>query len=268
LLLVLHQLEARKTTNTGRLAARCLTNSRIVLRGRDDEAANAGINVRDTARSLWDAGSQPLLLLPSEDATPLDQWKQSDAPITLIVPDGTWRQAIRTRKRIPGLDTVPCVTLSGAATSRYRLRHDAQPHRLATLEAIAIAMGILEGPQVRQALEHVFAVMVERTLWTNGRLARAHVIGGIPHWAQSHDPLGQADLARPSGWGCDPIADPLAATKKIIKDECGDKEVRDGVETTGGHSGDGGGFESRGCATDVGAGAHARPDDDSAADPE
>jgi DTW domain-containing protein YfiP len=196
LVLVLHQLEARKTTNTGRLAARCLTNSRIVVRGRDGDSGDTGTSPT-IERSLWDAGSQPLLLLPSEDATPVSQWKQS-APITLIVPDGTWRQAIRTRKRVAGLDKVPCVTLPAAAPSRYRLRHAAQPQRLATLEAIAIAMGILEGPLVQEALEHVFAVMVDRTLWTNGRLERARVTGGIPHGAQSHDPLGQVDAGQRS----------------------------------------------------------------------
>jgi DTW domain-containing protein YfiP len=266
LVLVLHQLEARKTTNTGRLAARCLTNSRIVRRGRGDDASDAGINPRETAPSLWDAGSQPLLLLPSEDATPLSQWKQSDAPITLIVPDGTWRQAIRTRKRIPGLDTVPCVTLSGAATSRYRLRHAAQPQRLATLEAIAIAMGILEGPHVQEALEHVFAVMVDRTLWTNGRLERARVTGGIPHGAQSHDPVGRADPTEASGWGRTPIADPPAATKKIIRGKCGEKEVCDGVETTGCDGGNRGGFEFRDSSTGVGGGTDDRLARDSAAD--
>ena len=34
LVLVLHQLEARKPTNTGLVAARCLTNSAVVYRGR------------------------------------------------------------------------------------------------------------------------------------------------------------------------------------------------------------------------------------------
>ncbi|HET6282533.1 MAG TPA: tRNA-uridine aminocarboxypropyltransferase [Polyangia bacterium] len=214
LVLVLHQLEARKTTNTGRLAARCLTNSRIVIRGRDDDAARPGNREPGSTPALWAAGSQPLLLLPIEDATPLSQWTPSAAPITLIVPDGTWRQAIRTRKRIAGLAGVPCVTLPGTATSRYRLRHDAQPRRLATLEAIAIAMGILEGPSVQNALEQVFAVMVDRTLWTNGRLERGQVTGGIPEGARSHDPLGQLDATQVARWGHAPIADPLAATKK------------------------------------------------------
>jgi YD repeat-containing protein len=38
-------------------------------------------------------------------------------------------------------------------------------------EAIARAMGILEGPLVREALERVFRAMVERTLWSRGAIA-------------------------------------------------------------------------------------------------
>jgi DTW domain-containing protein YfiP len=70
------------------------------------------------------------------------------------------------------------------------LRTPARPERLATLEAVAMALGILEGPDVEAALMHLFRVMTERTLWTNGRVATADVTGGIPPGARPHDPLG------------------------------------------------------------------------------
>ena len=79
------------------------------------------------------------------------------------------------------------------APSGYRLRHDGRPNRLATIEAIAVALGILEGadgPGARARLEHIFRVMVDRTLWTNGRIATAAVTGGIPPGVRPHDPLG------------------------------------------------------------------------------
>jgi DTW domain-containing protein YfiP len=178
--LVMHQLELNKPTNTGRLAIRCLPNSQVLLRGREAEA-----------RTPWLAeDAVPLLLFPHADAQPLERWRDSPHPVTLVVPDGTWRQANRVRRRVAGLATAPCVTLPDQ-TSGYRLRHATRPGRLSTMEAIARALGILEGPEVEQALAHLHQVMVDRTLWTNGRLATTAVTGGIPAGVQSHDPLGR-----------------------------------------------------------------------------
>jgi DTW domain-containing protein YfiP len=191
LLLVLHQLEVRKTTNTGRIAALCLPGTRVLVRGRDDQQAGQG---QDAGPALWSADSQPVLLFPHESAQPIGAWRESEKPVTLIVPDGTWSQAIRARKRIKGLDQVPCARLPELPAPEvrpHRLRHDARPGRLSTLAAIAIALGELEGPAVRGALELVLSVMVDRTLWTNGRIKAADVTGGIPEGVQSHDPGGR-----------------------------------------------------------------------------
>ncbi len=182
LVLILHQLERVKTTNTGLLAARCLTNSIVAERG-------AGA-VADPA-ALWSLpGTRPLLLYPHPGARPLEAWRSSSEPIVLVVPDGTWRQAAKARARIAGLDQIACVTLPADGVSRYRLRNGVRPERLATIEAIAVAMGILEGPEIARQLEHIFRVMVDRTLWTNGRLPTHAVTGGIPAGVESHDPRG------------------------------------------------------------------------------
>jgi DTW domain-containing protein YfiP len=185
--LVLHQLEARKPTNTGLVAVRCLANSAVVYRGRPPAEAE-GQPVES-----WPPGVQPLLLYPDEEAAPIDAWRNAPGPLVLIVPDGTWRQAARARVRLPPLGlggAIPCVALPEARAAGRRLRTPARPERLATLEAIALALGILEGPDVETALMHVFRVMTERTLWTNGRLAAGAVTGGIPEGAKPHDPLG------------------------------------------------------------------------------
>ncbi len=195
LVVLLHQLEARKTTNTGRIAALCLAGSRVVVRGRDE-----GISGEEPGAALWTPDSQPVLLFPHEDARPIEQWGASAQPITLIVPDGTWSQAARARKRVPGLAGVPCATLpvgSALGAAPFRLRHDGRPGRLSTLAAVAIALGLLEGEGVQRALEQVLAVMVDRTLWSNGRIKRADVTGGIPAGVASHDPQG---LAGRRGW--------------------------------------------------------------------
>ena len=76
------------------------------------------------------------------------------------------------------------------------MRTPTAPARLATLEAVAHALGILEGPEVERALLRVYRIMTERTLWSNGRISAADVTGGIPAGVQSHDPLS----LRRAGW--------------------------------------------------------------------
>jgi tRNA pseudouridine65 synthase len=58
------------------------------------------------------------------------------------------------------------VALVAGEPSRYHLRNEPREGGLATFEAIARALGVLESHAVRQQLEALFARMVERTLLT------------------------------------------------------------------------------------------------------
>jgi len=179
LVLVIHHTEARKPTNTGQLAASCLVGSRILVRGRPSHEEEP-LPVAP--------GSRVLLLYPADDAIPLDELApELDGRVTLVVPDGNWRQASKVRRRVPGLEAATCVTLP-PEPSAYRLRAEAHAHGLATLEAIARAYGILEGPAVRDAIEWPFRAMVERTLWSRGVLRDDEVTTGLPPGAIRHDP--------------------------------------------------------------------------------
>ena len=191
---LLHQLEAIKPTNTGIVAARCLTNSAVVYRGRAPDGAEAETLEAalqfDTADALNADAVEPALLFPHPSATPLAAWPRGNRRFVLVVPDGTWPQAARARRRVKALACMPCVSLPEGGVPIDRLRAPPRPGRLATLEAVAAALGILEGPAVGDALMRVYRIMTERTLWTNGRLAADRVTGGIPAGARSHDPLG------------------------------------------------------------------------------
>jgi DTW domain-containing protein YfiP len=159
LILILHQLEDYKPSNTGRLAHLCLPNSTLIIRG--------GRGVPCTSDVRWTAHGDPVLLFPHADALPLEAWRSHARPITLIVPDGTWRQAQRVRRRVAGLAELPCAFVSRASPSSYRLRRTSDARRLSTMEAIAEALGTLEGPDgpaVRDGLLRVFDTMVERSL--------------------------------------------------------------------------------------------------------
>lgn len=179
LVLVIHRYEDRKPTNTGRLAAECLPNSEIVIRGHEHAPSEP---------IAFGAPYEPVLLFPAPDAPMLAPPAPGQRPIALVVPDGTWRQASKVRNRVPGLRDVRCVTLPPDEPSIYRLRSEAHAHGLATAEAIARAMGILEGPHVRRAIEQVFRTMVERTLWVRGEIATEEVTGGIPEGVMRHVP--------------------------------------------------------------------------------
>lgn len=188
LLLIIHRIEIRKPSNTGNLAASCLTNSEVIVRGHQGDP---------TAPLTFPEGTQPLLLFPYEDAVPITQF--IGKPTILVVPDGTWRQANKVRQRVPGLASIPSVVLPPDVPSRYRLRSEAHEHGLATIEAIARAFGILEGPHVRTALEHLLDAMVDRTLWARGDVKTGDVTGGLPEGAERHDPAsGLARTRAPS----------------------------------------------------------------------
>lgn len=182
--LIVHYREERKPTNTGQLAARCLQRSAISIVGdRERPLALAPVTDRE----------QPVLLYPADDAVPITRFAASERSIVLIVPDASWRQASKMRRRIPGLAAVPCVTLPEAGPTSYHLRAELREGGLATFEAIARALCILEGeagPQIEVAMLAVFRVMVERTLWLRGALADAGVTGSIPSAAIARNPRG------------------------------------------------------------------------------
>jgi DTW domain-containing protein YfiP len=169
-----HAVEIAKPTNTGRLVEVALVHGELRIRGRKHEPlATDGLVV---------PGRRPLLLYPTERALVLDR-ELVDAdprPITLVIPDGNWRQARKVNTREPALADVQRVRLPEGPPSRYRLRRHADPRRVSTLEAIARALGVIEGPEAQRALEHLFDVMVERTLWTRGELPGSSVTGGLP----------------------------------------------------------------------------------------
>lgn len=184
-MLVVAAGEARKPSNTGLLAARCLVTSTVQIRRKGTGPMKAPV-IRDD--------ELPLVLFPAPDAQPITDYASSSKPIALIVPDGSWPQA-RAFQRHGPLRRHACVTLPALGPSEYRLRSEPQAGGLATIEAIARALRILEGAEgdaISTAMLDVFRTMVERTLWFRGKLRTDEVTGGIPHTALTDDPRGSA----------------------------------------------------------------------------
>jgi len=153
-----HHREQNLSTNTARLAVLAVPGCQIRQRG----IPELPLHTDDLTQNSW-------LLYPSEDATSLGKMPHSlGSPLTLIVPDGSWRQASKVSQREPELRTVPRVMLPEGAPTRYLLRREPKVGGLATFEAIARALGVLEGPGTQTKLEALFNLMVERTLRSRG----------------------------------------------------------------------------------------------------
>lgn len=151
LLLILHAAEAKKPTNTGRLAALCTTNSQVLVRGRQDQPLDLGFL----------ADRNAFVLCPDESASIV---QPSAAPVTLIVPDGSWRQASKMPRREPMLRNLPRVRLPPLASRAPELRQETKDHGLATFVAIAHALGIIEDPTIERAMLAFYDVVADRIL--------------------------------------------------------------------------------------------------------
>ena len=162
LVLVMHRREQNKPTATGPLALAALPNSEVRIHGHQDRPLDFS--------DLDIPGRRTLLLYPGDDVPILDRnfMNRDDRPVTLVVPDGNWRQAARMGKRLPGLAHAEMVRLPEGPQTEWGIRREDHSQGLATFEAIARALGIIESPAVQSGLEELFRLMVQRTLQARG----------------------------------------------------------------------------------------------------
>lgn len=168
LVLVMHHREFAKTTATGPLALEALTNSELRIHGyRERPLCFDDLNV---------AECRTLLLYPGEDVPVLSRsfLAADPRPVTLVVPDGNWRQASKMGRRLPGLEHAEMVRLPTGPQSEWGIRREQHEEGLATFEAIARAMGIIESPAVQSGMEALFRLMVERILDSRGTISLAN----------------------------------------------------------------------------------------------
>jgi len=85
-------------------------------------------------------------------------------PCRLWVPDGSWRQTRRMMQRIEQLQRAEAVSVDGPFEPPLAIRRPPKPGHVSTGEAVARALGVLEGAAVEQQLRAGLSVVVERTL--------------------------------------------------------------------------------------------------------
>jgi DTW domain-containing protein len=162
ILLVIHHRELSRSSNTGLLAVQSLVNSEVRIRGEGRET----LELND----LLSPDYRTLLFYPSPDALELDRELiyQDSRPIQLIVPDGTWRQARKIHSRHPELKHIARVKISAPNHGTFQMRAQSRPERMATLQAIACALRIIEGDPVAARLMKLYHSRVDRTLRARG----------------------------------------------------------------------------------------------------
>lgn len=162
---IMHHRETYLTSNTANLAKLVLPQCQILLRGLPNNPFSID-SLKLTPEET------PLYLFPHDDAVFLTKEFIESSPnknFHLIVPDGTWSQAVKFYRR-EDLSNIQCVKLPPGAPGKYRLRKSSDENRLSTYEAILRALAILENNEkVGSEMEEIFDTMVERII--RGRTA-------------------------------------------------------------------------------------------------
>ncbi len=161
--LIIHAKELKHTTNTGQIALKALANSEMRVRGDEHKALNLS--------DLLSPHYRTFLFYPAESALELnsDLVNESDIPIQLIVPDGTWRQARKVHTRHPELKNIQRVMIKTPNPNKLHMRKETTENGMATLQAIACALGIIEGENVKTALMKCYLEKVTATLKARGQ---------------------------------------------------------------------------------------------------
>jgi DTW domain-containing protein YfiP len=105
-----------------------------------------------------------LVLFPGRGAEPLTATYVATLPrpLTLLIPDGNWNQAKKMMTRVPMLGEARPVSLVGPTLDVECMRRNRGDERMSTFQAIAQALGALEGKQTEDQLMRFFQEVLAR----------------------------------------------------------------------------------------------------------
>jgi DTW domain-containing protein YfiP len=156
-LILRHIYEAERPSNTGRLVALAMPNSRIIPCG---GGTRIGLSPIDDeflrVPGTW-------LLWPDGTGTKSNVLDMTP-PVRVVVIDATWQQARRLYSSMPVLWALPRLVLPEPTRSRDRLREQHRSDGMSTLEAVAAAVTKLEGVATAKPLEELYDEVVRRTI--------------------------------------------------------------------------------------------------------
>lgn len=153
-LLLQHPREQFMPIGTARMAAASLPDSQLVVGTEVD-------NHPAVVAALSDPSRPAILLWPGPGAKDLAQ-EPPEGPVTLVVVDGTWSLAKKLVRINPRVASLPRYALSPSEPSRYRIRGEPQEDYVSTIEAVMLALEILDrAPGKFRALLEPFEKMVD-----------------------------------------------------------------------------------------------------------
>ncbi len=135
LVILMHEREQSKLTNSGRLLEAALPNSQLRLWQRKQSGPSLLALAKQQGRTpvllfpLQTASTQAANLAPATDvlARSLSDW-------LFVILDGTWQQAGKMLRSSPELQAIPRLQLEATADSCYRLRRNQQSGHVSTAE--------------------------------------------------------------------------------------------------------------------------------------
>ncbi len=166
IVVVQHNRERHKPTNTGRLVHLMLENSALVRHAVRDEPFDP--------TPLSDPRLDYHLLFPRDDAREIDRDElapDSGRQVALVVLDGTWAQCSRMSRRVPVVNALPCLMLPAGPPTHWGVRTTPDPGRVSTLDAVIRVLGLLEGRRIARELANFFDLVAARTLFMKGKLS-------------------------------------------------------------------------------------------------
>lgn len=154
LLILQHRAERTHPFNSGRIVARALVRSQLII-GRNMELAKTQLPIQKRVG----------LLYPGKNARNITDLEPDKLPRQLVLLDGTWHHARTMFRDIPQLHDLPCFRLNPAEPSRFRIREEPTLDSLSTLEATIASLSVLE-PELAglDKLLNAFDVMVDQQL--------------------------------------------------------------------------------------------------------
>jgi DTW domain-containing protein YfiP len=168
LVLLLHHDEIFKPTNSGRLIADLLPANTYAFEWSRTEPDP------ELLRLLAEPERYPVLVFPGGEGRLVHRERPSLAQgqrLTLILLDGTWKQAGKMARASPWLAHLPFMCIADPEPGTYAVRQAIRDGQLATAEAAAELLKVCGEVTAGEALRDYFAVFNEHCLATRGSRA-------------------------------------------------------------------------------------------------
>lgn len=156
LVIVQHNKERNKPTNTGRMVAQAVVGCGLHRYAVRDEVFDETPLERSDRhyRALFPdpEAERPEVLSPGD----LEDPDKPASRLSLVVLDGTWAQCARMRKRISAFEAMPYRALPPGPPPIWGVRKDPDPARVSTIEGVIRAITVLQGAEAAAPLLQYF----------------------------------------------------------------------------------------------------------------